>query len=78
MFFAIGTASANSVKSGLENVTPTPHNVTLTLQKPCQYNNKFDYIETNGYNIPHDAIYEVYSFFSIKYRYSDILLKKKT
>ena len=32
---------------------------TETLQKPCQYNNKFDCGETNGYNIPQDAINEV-------------------
>ena len=28
-------------------------------QKQFQYNNKFDCRETNGYNIPQDAIYEV-------------------
>ena len=57
------------------NVTLTSHYVTLMSQKPCQYNKKFDCRETNGYNIPQDAINEVYVF-SIKYRYSDILLKK--
>ena len=57
----------NSVKSDLgctsriyfDNVTLTLHNVTLTSQKPYQYNNKFDCSETNGYNIPQDAINEV-------------------
>ena len=61
------TASTNSVESDLgctsriylDNVTLTSHNVALTLQKPCQYNNKFDCSETNGYNIQHDAINEV-------------------
>ena len=74
----IGTTSANSIESDLgcasrvffDNVTLTSHNVTLTSQKPRQYNNKYDCSETNSYNIPHDAINE-----SIKYRYSDILLK---
>ena len=60
-----------------ESVTLTSHNVMLTSQKPCQYNNKFDSSETNGFNIPQDAINEVYNknVFSIKYCYSDILLK---
>ena len=46
-------------------------------QKPYQYNNKFDCSETNGFNIPQDAINEV-NLFSIKYRYSYIELQKKT
>ena len=50
------------------------HNMTLTSQKRCQCNNKFDCSETNSYNIPQGAINEVYDF-SIKYHYSDILLK---
>ena len=82
-FRPIGTASANSVESDLgcisrvffHNVTLASHNVTQTSQRPCQYNNKFDCSDTNGYNIPQDAINEVYVFFSIKYRYCDILLK---
>ena len=51
-------------------------NITLTSQKPCQYKNKFDCSEANGYSIPLDAINETNAF-SIKYRYSDILLTKK-
>ena len=54
------------------------HNVALTSQKPCKYNNKLECSETNGYNIPQDAINEVYVllfFSSIKYCSSDILLK---
>ena len=50
------------------NVMLTLYNVTLTSQKPCLQNNKCDRSKTNGLN-------EVYVF-SIKYRYSDILLKK--
>ena len=46
----------------------------LTSQKPCQYNNKFDCSEIDGYNIPKDAINEV-KVFSININ-SDILLKK--
>ena len=73
------TASANSIESDLgctssvyfRNVTLKSLNVMLISRKPCQYNNKFDCSETNGYNIPEDAIYEVYGF-SIKYRFSDI------
>ena len=42
-----------------DNVTLTSHNVMLMSQKPFQYNNKFDCSETNGYNIPQDAINEV-------------------
>ena len=57
----IGTASTNSVESDLgctsrfyfDNVTLMSHNVTLTSQKPCQYNNKFDCSITEGINIPH-------------------------
>ena len=40
-------------------------NVTLTSQKPCQYNNKFDCSKTNGYDIPQDAINEVRFFFNM-------------
>ena len=54
-------------KAGV-NVTLTLYNMTLTSQKPCQNNNKCDCSKTNDLN-------EVYVF-SIKYRYSDILLKK--
>ena len=32
-----------------DNVVLTLHNVTLTLQKPCQHNNKCDCNKTNGY-----------------------------
>ena len=38
--------------------------LTLTPQKPCQYNNKFDCSETNGYNIPQGAINAVLGFFN--------------
>ena len=80
---AIGIASANSLESDLgctsridfDNVTLTYHYFMLTSQKPCQYNNKFDCSETNGYNIPQDAINEV-KVFSIKYRYSDNFIEK--
>ena len=59
--------SWNSVESGIEctlriysdSVTLTLHNLTLTSQKPCQYNNMFDCSETNGYKIPPDALNEV-------------------
>ena len=77
-----GTASANSAKfRGIRprtsriyfdnaggNVTLTLYYVTLMSQKQCLHNNKSDCSKTNGLN-------EVYVF-SIKYRYSDILLKK--
>ena len=61
---SLGTASANSVDSDLgytssvyfDNVTLTSHTVKLTAQKIFHYNNKFDCIETNGYNIPDDTI----------------------
>ena len=54
--------SANSVKSDLgctsrlyfDNVTLTSHNVTLTSQKPCQYNNKLERL-----TIQQDSINEV-------------------
>ena len=67
----IGTTSANSLDSDLgctlrvnfDNVTLMSHKVALRSQKPCQYNNCS---KTNGYNIPHDAINEVY-IFSIKF-----------
>ena len=39
-----------------DNIFNILHNMMLTSQKPCQYNNKFDCSETNGYNIPQDAI----------------------
>ena len=70
---SIGTASTNSVESDHgctsriyfdnvgDNMTLTLYNVTLTSRKPCLHNNKCDLNE--GY------------IFSIKYRYSDILLK---
>ena len=51
-----------------DNMTLTLYNVTLTSRKPSLHNNKCDCNKTNGLN-------EVYAF-SIKYRYSDILLKK--
>ena len=54
------------------SVILTSHNVALTSQKPCQYNNKFDCSETNGYNIPKDAINEVYVF------HCNIAVLKKT
>ena len=48
-------------------MTLTSHNMMLMSQKPCQYNNKFDCSETNGYDISQDAIDEISGgFFSIK------------
>ena len=75
---SFGTASANSVESDLgctsriyfDNVMLSLHSVTLTSQKPFRYNNNVDCSETNGYNIPQDAINEV-CVFSI-----NILLKE--
>ena len=74
-----GKDSANSVESDLRctsrvhfdtrNVTLTSHNVTLTVQKPCQYNNKFDCSETIGCNIPQVLI------FSISYSLAIFVLK---
>ena len=49
-----------------DNVTLTLYNVTLESQKPRQHNNKSDCIKS-GLN-------EIYVF-SIKYPYSNILLK---
>ena len=72
MGLLIRNASANSLESDLR-CTPRVYFDIVTSQKPCQYNNKFDCSKTNGYNIPQDVINEVYVF-SIKYRYSDILL----
>ena len=41
------------------NQTPGVHRgstfITLRHRKPCQYNNKFDCNEENGYKIPQDA-----------------------
>ena len=51
-----------------DNVALTLYSVTLTSQKPCKHNIKYACSKTDGSN-------EVYVF-SIKYRYSDILLKK--
>ena len=67
---SIGTASANSVESDLgctprvyfDYVMLTSHYVMVTSQKPFQCNDKFDCSETNGYNIRHDALNEVYVF----------------
>ena len=55
---AIGTALANSVESDLgctsrvyyDNVALSSHKVPMTSEIPCQYNNKFNCSETNGYN----------------------------
>ena len=50
--------------------------MTLTIQKPCQHNDKFGCSITNGYNIPQVAINYVYLAvvvlfcFSIKYCYA--------
>ena len=52
-----------------DNVMLTLHNVTLSSQKPCQHNNKCDCSKTNSYK--RSLNYD----FSIKYCYSDILLK---
>ena len=52
-----------------DNMTLTLYKVMLTSQKPCLHNNKCDCSKSNGLD-------EVYAF-SIKYRYSDILLRKK-
>ena len=46
------------------------YNVTLTSKKPCSHNNTYDCNKTNGLNEVDVVV------FSIKYRYSDILLKK--
>ena len=71
----IGTASANSEKSDLGCTLGIYFdNVMLTSQIPCQYTYKFGC----SYNILQDAINEiecVCCFFSIRYRYSDILLQ---
>ena len=50
---AVGTVPANSEESDL-GVTSRVYfdNVTLTAQKSCQHNYKFDCSERNGYNIP--------------------------
>ena len=45
-----------------DNVTLTKHNLTLTSQKICQYNNKFDCSKSKGYNLSQDAINEAYFF----------------
>ena len=56
-----------------DNVTLTLYNVMLSSQKLClKHNNKCDCNKTNGVN----ELYVVVVFFPIKYRYSDILLKK--
>ena len=73
---AIGAASVKSVESDLGCISRFYFdNVTLTSQKPCQQNNKFDCSGTNGDKI----LQEVRFFFSIKYGYSDIssTIKKK-
>ena len=57
-FIAIGTASAYSVESDLgctskvhfDNVSLTSHNVTLTSQKPCQYNNNSETKRNNTFH----------------------------
>ena len=82
---AIGTASASSanyVESDLgctsricfdnvgDNVKLTLDNVTLTSQKPSQHNNKCECSKTNGYKWSLCCC-----CFSVKYRYSDNLLK---
>ena len=75
-FATIGTASANSVKSDLgcisriyfDNRMMTLHNGTLMSQKTCQHYNKCDCSRTKHYNRSY--------VFSIKYHFSDILLKK--
>ena len=62
---SIRTASANSVESDLGCTSRVYFdNVALTSQKPCKYNNKFNCSETKSYNIPQDAINEVYVFFN--------------
>ena len=48
-----------------DNVTLMLHNVTLTSQKLCQYNNNFDYSETNAY-ISEDAHKWNLGFFKYK------------
>ena len=48
----IETALVNSVESDLGRISRIYFdNGMLTSQKPCQYNNKFEYSETNGYKI---------------------------
>ena len=67
---AIRTASANSEETDLGCTSRVYfHNVTLTSQKPCQYNNKFNCSETNGHNLPQEAI-------QVFFHYSDILMEK--
>ena len=57
---SIGTGSANSLELDLGCTSRVYlDNVTLTSKKPCQHNNQFDCSETNGYNIPQDAINEL-------------------
>ena len=69
---AIRTASANSEETDLGCTSRVYfHNVTLTSQKPCQYNNKFNCSETNGHNLPQEAI-------QVFFHYSDILMEKNT
>ena len=47
---SVGTTLANSVKSDPGCTSKVYFdNMTLTSQKPCIHNNKFDYSETNGY-----------------------------
>ena len=71
----IGIALVNYVESDLgctsriyfDNMTLTLHNMTLTSWKPCQHN-------TSVIAAKQTVINEAYVF-SIKYRYSDVLLK---
>ena len=74
---SIRTASANSMESDLgctsriyfDNVTLMLLNVALASKKPFKHNKKCDCSRTNGYK------WFFVGFFSIKYRYSEILLK---
>ena len=57
LYANFGAASANSVEYDLGCTSRVYFdNVTLTSQKPCQHNNKFDCSTKKGYNIPQDAI----------------------
>ena len=60
-----------TVRIYFDKVKLTLHNGTLRSQKPCKQKNKCDCSKTSW------VINEVYVFFSIKYHFSDILLKNK-
>ena len=81
---SIGTASANSAKfreirprmyiEDLHYLDTTGDNVTLTLYNVTLTSKKVSYTITSSIPAKQTVINEVYVF-SIKYRFSDILLK---